>query len=166
MATATWVKEMLERQGLPFEERHHPEFFTAQEVAHGEHVSGHRLAKVVVVLADGRPFELILPASRRVVLDRVRTALGCRDVRLATEAEMERYFPGIEPGALPALRHWEGVDVLMDEEMRVEGDILLQGGTHSDAVRLRFEDWFRMVDPRVASFSESESAPSGFDPTA
>jgi hypothetical protein len=35
MAVATWVKEMLERRGVAYEERQHPEFFTAQEVADG-----------------------------------------------------------------------------------------------------------------------------------
>src|SRR3712207_7396677 len=44
-------------------------------------VSGHRVAKVVGVLADGRPVELILPASRRVMLDRVREVLGAAEVR-------------------------------------------------------------------------------------
>lgn len=156
MAVATWVKDLLQQRGVAYEERQHPEYFTAQEVAHGEHISGHRLAKVVAVIADGRPVELILPASRHVVLDRVRKALGCREIRLATEGEVVRYFPDTEPGAIPALRHWEGVEVLMDDAMRVEGEILLQGGTHRDAVRLRFDDWLRAVEPKVASFSELE----------
>jgi Ala-tRNA(Pro) deacylase len=49
------------------------------------------LAKVVVVMADGRPVELILPASRRVNLDRVRTVLHAHEIRLATEAEMGKF---------------------------------------------------------------------------
>jgi hypothetical protein len=108
----------------------------------------------VAVIAAGRPVELILPASRRVVLDRVRTALGSLDVRLATEGEVERYFPGTEPGAIPALRHWEGVELLMDDAMRVEGDIVLQGGrteTRSASASTTGSVWSSRESSRSAS---------------
>jgi Ala-tRNA(Pro) deacylase len=154
MATATWVRDELDQRGIAYQELHHPEAYTAQAVAKREHVSGHRVAKVVAVLADGRPVELVLSASRRVRLDRVRELLGARDLRLASELEMERYFTDCEPGAIPALRHWHGVDVIMDGHLRVPGDIVLQAGTHHDAIRMRFDDWFDLVRPRVEEFTE------------
>lgn len=154
MSTATWVKNELDEWGAPYEEMHHAEAYTAQAVAQREHFSGHRVAKVVVVIADGRPVELILPASRRVRLDRVRYLLAADEVRLASEVELERWFTDCETGAIPPLRHWRGVEVIMDTSMQVDGQILFQGGTHSDAVCMKFADWFRRVNPPVASFSE------------
>jgi Ala-tRNA(Pro) deacylase len=158
MATPEWVRKVLRLRGVLFEELHHPQAFTAQEVAHLEHFSGHRVAKVVVVLADGRPVELVLPAARQVRLDRVRVLLGAEEVRLATEEEMAKFFTDCEVGAVPPLRHWPGVDVLMDRALEVEGDILFQAGTHADAVRLNFRDWYAMVRPQVGSFSEPAEA--------
>src|SRR5437870_5222402 len=114
MATATWVREELDRQGIAYEELHHPDAYTAQEVARQDHVSGDWVAKVVCVMADDRPVELILPASRRVNLDWVRNLLGASELRLATEDELATCFTGCEVGAIPALRHWRGVDVIMD----------------------------------------------------
>src|SRR2546423_6015465 len=108
MAAATWVRNELDQRGIRYEELHHPDAYTAQQMAQKEHVSGHRVAKVVAVMADGRPVELVLPASRRVVLDRVRDVLGAGDVRLATEDELGQCFTDCEPGAVPALRHWQG----------------------------------------------------------
>src|SRR6516225_947535 len=154
MASPMWIRKMLELRRIPFEELHHSEVYTAQEVAQREHVSGHRVAKVVVVLADGRPVELILPVRRHVDLDLVRTVLHAHEVRLATEQEMEKFFTDCEVGAIPALRHWNEVDVLMDRSLNVEGKILFQAGTHADAVRLNFRDWYEMVNPQVATFSE------------
>jgi Ala-tRNA(Pro) deacylase len=149
-----WIRKMLELRGIPFEELHHSEVYTMQEVAKREHFSGHRVAKVVVVMADGHPVELVLPASRHVNLDRVRAATGAREVRLATEEEMEKFFTDCEVGAVPPLRHWKDVAVLMDRSLKVEGDILFQAGTHTDAIRLSFRNWYEMVDPRTAAFSE------------
>jgi Ala-tRNA(Pro) deacylase len=149
-----WIRKTLELRGIPFEELHHSEAYTAQEVAQREHISGHRVAKVVVAMADGRPVELILPASKHVDLDRVRTVLHAHEVRLASEAEMEKVFADCEVGAIPALRHWKDVEVLMDRSLNVEGKILFQAGTHADAVRLNFRDWYEMVNPQVATFCE------------
>jgi Ala-tRNA(Pro) deacylase len=154
MATPSWIRTVLQYRGIPFEESHHLGAYTTQEVARREHFSGHRVAKVVVVVADDRLVELVLPASRYVKLARVRDALGVRQVRLATEQEMAMYFRDCEVGAVPPLRHWPGVAVLMDRSLDVEGPILFQAGTHEDAVRLNFRDWFELVRPQVASFSE------------
>lgn len=155
MATATWIRETLAGQGVDFQELHHDEAFTAQQMAQREHVTGHRVAKVVVVMADGKPIEVIIPASRRLDLPRVQELLRARDCRLATEDEMTQYFNDCELGAIPALRHWQNVDVLMDASMKVDGDIVFQGGTHRDAVRMRFDDWFRLVKPCVGSFTNA-----------
>jgi Ala-tRNA(Pro) deacylase len=70
------------------------------------------------------------------------------------EAEMERYFTDCEVGAIPALRHWKDVNVLLDRSLTADGKILFQAGTHADAVRLNFRDWYEMVNPQVATFSE------------
>src|SRR5947209_2671764 len=130
MATASWVREELDRRGIAYQECHHADAFTAQEVAQREHVSGHRVAKVVGVIADGRPVELVLPASRRVDLERVREVLGASEARLASEEELERCFTDCEVGAIPALRHWGEVEVLMDGHLCCGGDIFILGGTH------------------------------------
>ncbi|MHC4055802.1 aminoacyl-tRNA deacylase, partial [Bradyrhizobium sp. 25ACV] len=88
---------------------------------------------------NGRPVELVVPASRRINLDLVREVLGARELRLATEDELQRFFTGCETGAIPALRHWQGIEVVMDGNLHVDDDILIQGGTHRDAVRMRFD---------------------------
>jgi Ala-tRNA(Pro) deacylase len=144
---------MLDMRGIPYEELHHSPTFTAQELASCEHFSGHRVAKVVVAMVNGRPVELIMPASRHVNMERVRAVLDDSEAYLATESEMEQYFTDCELGAIPALRHWKDVDVLMDRSLNVEGDILFQAGTHEDAVRVDFRDWYELVRPQVASFS-------------
>jgi Ala-tRNA(Pro) deacylase len=141
MSPSLWIRESLSARGIPFEEMHHQTAYTAQQVAAREHVSGHRVAKVVAALADGRPVELILPASRRIDLELLKHALGASQVRLASEEEMAKVFTDCEVGALPALRHWQGVPVLMDRAMQVEGHLVFQAGTHTDAIRVPFRDW-------------------------
>jgi Ala-tRNA(Pro) deacylase len=166
MASATWVRNELEQRGIVYEDLHHPEAYTAQQLAEREHISGHRVAKVVCIVADDKPVELVLPASRRVRLDWAGELLHARDVRLASEKELGQFFTDCEVGAIPALRHWKGVDVIMDGHLRCDGDIYILGGTHRDAIRIRFDDWMELVNPRVECFSEPADArtdePSSF----
>lgn len=159
MATHGWIKRMLDQRGIAYQETRHRPVYTAQELAHAEHISGHRVAKVVVVMADGHPVELILPASRRVLFPEVRRLLNAREVRLATEKEMERMFDDCDVGAIPPLVHWRGVKVLLDEALAGPGEILFQAGTHEDAIRLSFNDWLAVVKPRIDSFSEPAGTP-------
>lgn len=154
MAAQYWIRNMLEARGVPFEELHHSEVYTSQEVAQEEHVSGHCLAKVVAVMADGRPVELVLPASRHVKMNLLRPILGAGSIRLASEDEMASMFSDCETGTIPPLRHWKDVPVVMDRSLRTAGDIVFQAGTHTDAIRMTFKDWYELVAPQVASFSE------------
>ncbi len=109
---------------------------------------------VVIAMVDGHPIELVLPASCRVVLEQVGQFVGAEQVRLASEAEMDQIFSDVNTGAIPPLRHWKGVKAIMDKTMRVDGPIVIQGGTHQDTIRLTFNDWFGMVRPRVGAFTE------------
>jgi Ala-tRNA(Pro) deacylase len=160
MATAPWIKNMLDLRGIPYEERRHRAAYTARGVARREHVGCHVVAKVVVVLADWKPVELILPADRRVVLERVRKLLGAAEIRLATEAEMDRIFTDCQSGAIPPLRHWKDVMVLVDASMGDVDDLVFQAGTHEDAIRVKFRDWSRLMRPLVESFSEPDPGSS------
>ena len=70
------------------------------------------------------------------MLDWVRELLGAQHIRLATEEELQTWFDDCEVGAIPALRHWGGIEVIADAHLQTDGYILILGGTHRDAVRM------------------------------
>lgn len=151
MSAKPWIRKHLQEAGVPFREVHHPDAFTAQQLAHHEHISGRRVAKVVIAYADGRPLLLVLPATHRVVLNWLRELTGARELRLGDESDLAALFPDCEIGAEPPLPR--GFQVWMDESMRVPDDILFSAGTHRDAVLMPFGRWFELVKPRVGSFA-------------
>lgn len=148
-----WIKEFFENRRIPYRETHHHDAYTAQGLAHEEHASGHRVAKVVVCYADEKPVLLVIPATHQVILSTLKAVLGSKQVRLASEIEMGRLFPDCEIGAEPPLPHWSGIALWMDEALRTTGDILFPAGTHRDGLRVAYNDWVIAVGPSVASFS-------------
>ena len=154
MSVPKWIETELEQQHVAFREHHHRPRFTSQEVAAEEHVSGHRLEKVVIVMADDRFVEVVVPASQRLNLEAVRRELGCQTCRLASEKEIADHFSDCEVGAVPPLRHWPDVPILMDRHLSaLTGPIMFQAGTHEDAIEMEFADWYRIVQPREGDFT-------------
>jgi Ala-tRNA(Pro) deacylase len=154
MSLPRWIASTLEAEHVPYRIRHHRPCFTAQEVAAAEHVSGHRLAKVVAVKADDEMVFVVLPASQRLDLRAVSKMMHSGQCRLATEQEMAEWFPDCEVGALPPLPHWDGITLLADKRLaEADGPIVFQAGTHEDAIELSPADWRRIAHPRIGRFA-------------
>src|SRR4051812_35112691 len=124
MATQPWIRQALESHHVPFQELHHGPALTAQQLAEMEHVSGHQVAKIVVVMSEGRAVQAILPASRAVDLKALAESLGTKACRLASEQEIGALFGDCELGAMPPMRRWPGVEIIMDDSLRTSGDIV------------------------------------------
>jgi Ala-tRNA(Pro) deacylase len=145
------IVELLKKENVPFEPRHHPPRFTAQEVAAAEHVSGEAVAKVVVVKAGDRFVMCILPATYVLIMDRLKEILHAKSARLATEDEMAGLFPDTEIGAEPPFGGEYGLDLVAERHLAEDDRILVPAGTHHDSVLLKWSDFERVAHPVLAS---------------
>jgi len=153
MPIFTRLREFLDRNKVPYKVVEHRQAFTAQEVAEVEHVPGMELAKVVI-LRSGADFVMaVLPAPYRVDLDRATSALGKKDLRLATEAEFKGLFPQCEPGAMPPFGNLFDLPVYVDQTLTRDEQIVFNAGTHTQTVKMKYADFARLVRPTVASFA-------------
>ena len=147
------LESYLRDNEVPFQVQHHARVYTAQEIAASEHVPGKTLAKVVIVKADERIVMLALPASYRVHESKLPTALEARDVRIAREEEFSAAFPDCEVGAMPPFGNLYGVPVVVDRSLAEDDTIVVQAGTHTDTLSLKYADFARLVEPRLADFA-------------
>ena len=147
------LESYLRDNHVPFEVQHHARVYTAQEIAASEHIPGKVLAKVVMVKADDRIVMLALPASYRVHESTLGPVLGARDVRLAREDEFASTFPDCEVGAMPPFGNLYGVPVVVDKALAEDETIVVQAGTHTDTLSLKYRDFARLVQPTVAEFT-------------
>lgn len=146
----------LRKEEVPFQTQHHSRVFTAQEVAAAEHVPGKMLAKVVMVFADEDMVMLSLPAPYQVDLDKVRQVLDAGGARLAEEKEFENTFSDCEVGAMPPFGNLYGLPVYVDQSLAEDETIVLQAGTHTDTISLKYADFERLAQPTVAEFARRD----------
>jgi Ala-tRNA(Pro) deacylase len=149
------LKRLLDEHRTPYETLPHREVFTAQEVAEASHVSGRQLAKVLVVREEGkggRHLMVVLPAACRLDLTSLREGARTRKLSLVGENELAGLFPDCELGAMPPFGGLYDLPVYIDACFPKAQDFLFQPGNHHEVVRIRYEDYERLVHPVVGEF--------------
>jgi Ala-tRNA(Pro) deacylase len=150
------LEAYLRENGVGYEIHHHPEAFTAQEVAAAEHVPGRMLGKVVAVKAGDDIAMVVVPAPAQVDLDKAATAVGTGEVRIATEDEFGAVFSDCDTGAMPPFGNGTlyDVPVFVDNTLAQQETVVFDAGTHSDTVHLQYSDFERLVKPNVADLTD------------
>ncbi len=147
------LEQYLRERKVGYQVQHHPQAYTAQQIAECEHISGKKVAKSVVVVADGNRVLLVLPASQRVDLNRVRALLNARDVHLTSEEDLRTLFPNCEVGAMPPFGNLYNLPVYVEQSLTRQESIVFPIGTHTETMSLNYADFERLVQPTIAEFA-------------
>ncbi|MEE8572084.1 MAG: YbaK/EbsC family protein [Gemmatimonadota bacterium] len=153
MSVANRLEQLLEESGASFDLIDHPLAFTAQEEAAASHVSGRHWAKTVAVLIDGDPALVVLPATRRLDLAKLRRVVGTDSVEIAREAEFQDLYPDCDLGAMPPFGELYGQRTFVDESLREEERIAFHAGDHRTAIEMSYTDFERLATPVPADIA-------------
>jgi len=142
----------LREQQAPYAVQHHRTTHSAKDIAATEHIPSEQVAKVVIVIADGRPVMLVMPATFKVDVARLASVVGAHTVRLAHEREFAAIFPDCDLGAMPPFGNLYGLPIYVDQALAANATIVFQAGTHTDTMSMPYVDFARLVKPIVADF--------------
>ena len=147
------ISDYLDSHHISYQSHRHPPAYTAQGIAQAQHISGRKLAKVVLVISDNQSMIMtVVPASHHVDLHKLGRLLKTPWIRLATEEEFKDYFPECELGAMPPLGNIYHLDVWVDERLGSLQNISFSAGTHAETIQMTFSDFERLVQPVIDSF--------------
>ena len=155
---AKQLKEFLDSHKVKYVTMTHSTAYTAQEIASLAHVRGDEFAKTVIVKIDGAMVMAVLPASYHVDLSLLKAAAKGKKIALASETDFRDKFPECETGAMPPFGQLYGMPVFVDESLTRDKEIAFNAGTHHELIRLSYEDFARLVQPKVAKFSTTAEA--------
>jgi Ala-tRNA(Pro) deacylase len=146
------LKEFLDNNNVRYVSITHSTAYTAQEIAALTHTKGRELAKTVIVKVDEKLAMAVLPASFHIDLNMLKEGIGAGKVTLATEMEFRTRFPGCETGAMPPFGNLYDMPVYADERLTKDSEIAFNAGSHNEIIRLAYEDFNRLVKPKVLKF--------------
>jgi len=153
----TTLKQFLDSKQIKYIVISHSVAYTAQGIAALAHIPGKELAKTVIVNVDGALAMAVVPASRHVDLAMLKSAAAATSVELATESDFKGRFPDCETGAMPPFGNLYQMPVIADESLARDKEIAFNAGTHRELVRLAWEDFERLVKPKVAKISTGQA---------
>jgi Ala-tRNA(Pro) deacylase len=145
----TKLEEFLNKNGVAHQVIPHPLAFTATSVAGAAHIKGKEMAKTVVVNLDGQLALAVVPADRKVDLERLRQATGAVSAELADEREFIGDFPECEPGAMPPFGNLYGMPVYVEPHLAADPEIAFNAGSHTELIRMSYKDFERLAHPKL-----------------
>lgn len=138
------VTDLLDKRGVTFEVIPHGQAYTSIAEATALGIAADEVLKALVLDTSLGHALAVVPGSRRLHMRRVEKALGDKHVRLATEEEIEKSFPGYELGdALPPIGSLFGIQTFVDPDVMEHDTVVFAAGSQMESVKLRTEDLFR-----------------------
>jgi len=147
------LKAFLDKKNVKYVSVKHSSAYTAQEIASSAHVSGNEFAKTVMIKIGKEMAMAVLPATCQVDFKMLNEAFGNKQVELASEAEFKYRFPDCEVGAMPPFGHLYDMEVYVAEVLREKKEITFNAGTHKELIRMSYEDFERLAEPKILKFS-------------
>lgn len=157
MPTLRSCLQFLDEHQIAYQHTRHPHAYGATEVASAECIPARSFAKAIVFEGNTGFAIAALPASCEINLEDLESCLDFGPLRLASEVELARLFPGCEVGAMPPLGVLFGLPVFVDERLAAEEFICFNAGTHRDAIHMSFEDFAGATHPILLRFAHMPS---------
>jgi len=143
------LQDYLDSHHVKYVSIKHSPAFTAQELAASAHIPGEDVAKTVVVKMDGEMALVVLSALNMIRMNHLEEFTGSREVELASEEEFKDRFPDCEVGAMPPFGNLYEMDTYVEEDLAKDHQIAFNAGTHTELIRMAYEDFEELVHPKV-----------------
>lgn len=162
MNIAPSIQDCLAAQQIAYEVIPHPRTDDSNGIARAAHVPGTRVAKTVVLKDKAGYVMAVLPASQRVALPLLGSALHRQSLELAGESELKALFADCDLGAVPPLGAAYGLPMIVEETLAGQPEVFFEAGDHEHVIRVTHDEFLRLtLDAPRAHFGEPAGSGGG-----
>jgi Ala-tRNA(Pro) deacylase len=101
-----------------------------------------------MIKSGGQHLMLVLSADHHIDFEKVENITG-KPVSLDKENDFKSLFPDSAIGAMPPFGNLYGLPTFVDKHLAEQDYIVFEAGTHTDAIRLSYRDYEKIVKPKV-----------------
>jgi prolyl-tRNA editing enzyme YbaK/EbsC (Cys-tRNA(Pro) deacylase) len=150
LAFSNPLTDALDRAGIAYELLEHEPTERAEDEAAELGLSPSEVAKTIVVTAGDANHRVLLPASERIDMHKLRDLLDVgKDLHLLSEESLRSDYPEFELGAVPPLGGRED-GVVVDRRLAELEQLVFEAGSHSRSVRVVAAELVSATGARVA----------------
>ncbi|MEK7653210.1 MAG: YbaK/EbsC family protein [Patescibacteria group bacterium] len=143
------VKNYLDKKGINYEEIAHKTVYTAYDAAQTLKKELKEIAKNLLIQVDKTFALVIVPADKRIDLNKLKKVLGAKKVSIPDEKVMVKILK-IKPGAISSFGKLHQLEVLIDRAMVGTKKAVFSTGSFTDSVLLRVKDFVQMEEAKLA----------------
>ncbi len=140
-----------------FETFEHEPVSTSEEAAKVR--DGYSLAqgaKAIIIRAkmaggEKKFIMLVLPGDCRFASDKVKKATGAKDLRFATEEEINTVADGVQIGGVPPFGNLFSLPVFTDQKVFDQEKIIFNAGDRRFSIAMYSKDFKNIVNPQIVS---------------
>ena len=150
MAYSNALTEALDRAGTAYEILDHKPTDRAADEATALGLRPNEVVKTIVVTAGEGNLRVLLPASERIDMHKLRDLLEAgKELHLLSEDALRRDYPEFELGAVPPMGGREDA-VVVDSRVAALDQVVLEAGTHDRSVRVAAADVISLTKAKIA----------------
>ncbi len=152
------ILDLLEREGCWRESFHHQAVRTSEEAAAARPGYGlHQGAKAIILRVKRTKRDkffvmLVFPADRKFDSQIVKAHFKARDIRFATETEVDTLTGGVQPGGVPPFGSLFNLPVYAAPELFAVDRIVFNAGDRRFSLAMRSADYRRLERPVEFAF--------------
>ena len=147
------IKEFLDENKAEYISIEHEPMGKSEEVAKMRGVDIKTGAKSMIVRSEGRFYNFILSAAKKIDWNKVKTILKTKSVDLATAEEIMKTTNCVI-GAVPPFGNIYGIKVYCDVSLLENEEINFNAGTLTDSIKMKTKDWVKIVNPEICEFGK------------
>ena len=144
--------EALRGAGIAFTQTQHRPVYTSAEAAEVRGVSLHSGAKALIVKGGEAFVMAVIPADLSLDSHAVRTLLGTKKLRFATEEEVLE-LTGLTPGSIPPFGSLFNLPTYCEPALGDNASINFNAGGHDVSVQLDYADYLRLEQPTLTNIT-------------
>jgi len=129
----------------------HRTVFTAYDLGQTLKAKLEEIAKTLLVKADASYHLVVLRASDRLDLGKLKTMLGAKKITIAREQDMAREMK-VKPGALTPFGGAHRLPVVVERGLLKARQALFGSGSFEHAIRMKVKDFISIESPKLGSF--------------
>lgn len=152
MPIPTKIKSYLDKQNIDYEEIAHKTVYTAYDAAQTLKKELKDIAKNLIVKADNTYALVIVPADKRLDLNKIKKALKAKKVSIPNEKVIVRVLK-IKPGAVSSFGKLHKLEMLVDKAMVGTKKAIFSTGSVTDSVLIKVKDFIQMEEAKMADIA-------------
>jgi prolyl-tRNA editing enzyme YbaK/EbsC (Cys-tRNA(Pro) deacylase) len=155
MATRTPLTKHLDTEKADYTPVTHRTVFTAYDLAQTLREDLGKIVKTLLVKTEDGLRLVVLPASKRLNLKKIKKALNAKKVVIASEKDMVKYYK-VKPGAIHAFGSFlERTPVIVDRTVAKARDLVFPTGNFTESIRMKAKAYLSLENPLVASITDA-----------